>query len=80
MSKKDTDRIAAAILDIHDGYDELVPIIQEFMIGREYNALHGAVLLGMIVTTFYSGKELDAFIKMLKDMGEFRQKYAKEKP
>lgn len=58
---------------IHDAYSELMPVVTDVMLGRELDKFEGAAVLGMVVTTFYAGEDLDQFVAILQEMAEFRQ-------
>lgn len=63
----------------HDAYSELMPVVQELMLGRELGPDKGAVVLGMVITTFYQGKALERFIDTLAMLAVFHDEWNKTK-
>jgi hypothetical protein len=63
----------------HDAYSELVPVVQELMLGRELSKEAGAVVLAMVVTSFYQGKDLDQFVDTIAQLAVFRQAWDQKK-
>lgn len=56
-----------------DAYEELMPLVQELMLGRELSKIQGAVVLSMVITSFYEGDDLDKFITTLEHASEVKK-------